>query len=44
MNKPKAAGKLNKAQKAKAKNLNVRTNVKAGSGYLNRCENLRRKV
>ena len=31
-------------EKAKAKSLKVRTNVKAGGQYMNRCEILRRKV
>ena len=44
MNKPKSAAKANKPAKAKAKSLNVRTSVKAGAGYMNRGENLRRKV
>ena len=44
MNKPKTAAKSNKVQKAKAKRLTVRTNVKAGTGYTNRCEVLRYKA
>ena len=44
VNKPKSAAKSNKARKPKAKSLNVRTSVKAGTGYMNRCETLRPKV
>ena len=44
MNKPKSATKTSKSAKAKAKNLKVRSNVKAGGFSLNRCAILRRKV
>ena len=42
MNKPKSASKTNKAAKTKARNLKVRTSVKAGGIQNNRCETLRR--
>jgi hypothetical protein len=48
MNKPKSAAKTNTTPKAKAKSLQVKTNVKAGVGGrgpgTQRCEVLRRRV
>ena len=44
MNKPKSAAKSNNTQKAKAKSLKVSTSVKAGTGFTNRCEFLRRSI
>ena len=44
MNKTKTAAKADKTPKAKTKSLKVRTRVKAGGIWSNRCEILRRKV
>ena len=44
MKKPMTAAKLHKTPKAKTRSLKVRTSVKAGGVFQNRCEILCRKV
>jgi hypothetical protein len=44
MNKPKTAARKNKTPKAEARNLKVKTSVKAGGLRINRCEILQRQV